>query len=78
VLILGGSSDDEIPGTHERAGCVKIPQVAAFKERRVHVLRAVMQLDGMLCQEMIRGPDVEPTPFAPNGIADNLAIICVA
>lgn len=78
MLVLHCSAEYEGTSPDEAARRVKIAQVSAAQKRRIHVLITVMQLDGVLCQEMIRGPDIESASFAANGVANNLAIIGIA
>ena len=78
MLVLGRGGKNQGAHFHHRAAQIKVPQVTALQEFRVHMLVTVMELYIIAGIETVGRPEVQAAAFAADGIANDLSIIRVA
>ena len=54
VFIFNSAGEDQVPCPYQRSRSIKVAQVAALQEGRIHVLVAVVQLQTVARAEMVR------------------------
>ena len=78
MFVFDRTAEHDAAKRCKRARNVVIAEISAFQKLGIHVLVSIVNLQRIRWCKPVCTPGVDAAAFSPDGISDDLAIICVA